>query len=255
RDFFQVTEKLLDPASAKQTDTILKALTETLGSSVKYLPPGTEQNYNEALAETKKRSGNGGGFKITEVGKNTAYCRIRNFNENNTEQLQQFLDQLGGEPYQAAVFDLRFSDGSSYDQAVATGKILKNTQSPAAIIINGETSGAAEVFVSIAKQQSKTVLIGQPSRGMPFRLEKHVLGNGGRLLVPDRNIAGADLSWPPAPLVPVIEIKQKLTQPQLDELNRRDFGMPRLSRDPALRRAVDLITVIKGLANKHFQPE
>ncbi|MFO7821211.1 MAG: S41 family peptidase, partial [Lentisphaeria bacterium] len=165
------SEKLLDPASAKQTDTILKALTETLGSSVKYLPPGTEQNYNEALAEAKKRSGNGGGLKITEVGKNTAYCRIPTFNEHNTEQLQQFLDQLGGDPYQAAVFDLRFSGGSSYNQAVATGKILQNTQSPAAIIINGETSGAAEVFVSIAKQQSKTVLIGQPSRGIPFRLE------------------------------------------------------------------------------------
>jgi C-terminal processing protease CtpA/Prc len=102
------------------------------------------------------------------------------------------------------VLDLRFADGDDYAAAVATADLFVSKKMPVldwgdgvvesnpgkepiagplAVLVNGETSGAAETLAAVLRESGTALIIGGPTAGEAKRFKEFLLKNGERLRI------------------------------------------------------------------------
>ena len=181
------------------------------------------------------------------VGGSFLYVQVFSVSDEGVRALAEALADADHGHHEGFVVDLRYARGGSVQAAGAAAKRLAQTKLPVAFLTNGQTSGAAEVLVALAKRGTHAVVVGQPTRGLPFAWCRKALACGDALLLPAPDSNGTDaVAAKPHP--PDVLVEQKLA---LDDLRRSKPGEGETS-DLVLRRAVDLLKTIMALGDKHF---
>ncbi len=237
-----------------------------------------------------------------------AYLRISHISPKLDETLAGELAKLGASQLTGLLLDLRYADGSDQkaaaraaDRFLATERALLTVdgepqrsttktnaiQLPTAILINRDTSGAAELLAALLRQNQVGLLIGTPTTGGIRQFKEFTLSTGQRLRIATGETRFGDgQSLPASGLRPDIAVKvsaeeerayyhepfratgQSTASKVSGRINEAELvrrlnagekleahpapAPPALStpqvRDPALARALDLL---KGLAVVH----
>lgn len=119
------------------------------------------------------------------------YVRIASFDEGTGKLAQQKIDSLGGDRLTGLVLDLRNNPGGSVEAALETASLFlapdqlvfsvkgRNTKSeevrvpklakpykfPVAVLINGKSASASEIFSGALQDHDRAVILGEPSFG------------------------------------------------------------------------------------------
>jgi len=134
-----------------------------------------------------------------------ASVRIARVGTGSADQLRAALDGISAmKKPKGLVIDLRAAKGSDYAAAVAVadlfldnekpqleigGKTLRSTAKPAAItqpiaiLVNRETSGAAEALAALLRQNRTGLLIGSATAGEAFIFKEFALSTGQRFRI------------------------------------------------------------------------
>jgi len=260
KDFILLTNEIVEkiqknyPSLSKELtvedkNRLIKAIVETLGYGIEYTD-------TKKIAKIKEISNSFPAIIIQS--QKILYIRLDSFSRKNVEQLwkemQSYLSN-GTKPY-GIVLDLRNAQGYNTLNAIKTLglfissdkikipnsiKVLdKPLSMPVLILIGKKTTGAAEIFASIMKSNSKAMLIGEDTAKLPFRKEVFTLSNGNFLNIPQvpKYLENMDI----IPPVPSIKIT---TYPQI-AFKKLQKNSDTIS-DKALRRAIDLIICLHAL--------
>jgi hypothetical protein len=80
---------------------------------------------------------------------NVAYLQVGEIGKNLADEIRAAQDTLAiSNSIAGTVLDLRFADGNDLDSAKATADLFASKKMPLAILVNGKTSGAAEMLAS-----------------------------------------------------------------------------------------------------------
>jgi Peptidase family S41 len=131
-----------------------------------------ESETNAVLAKSEILEGNVAYFRVNQVAKNLPDA-LSAANRTLTA-----TNKIAG-----AVLDLRFADGDDLSAAQASAKFIKSSFSPLAILINGETSGAAETLAAALRKADGGLLIGSATAGGPGNFKEFTLSDGERLRI------------------------------------------------------------------------
>ena len=126
--------------------------------------------------------------KSAVIESNVAYLRVGRVTTGLADELGAAYRALAGtNKIAGVVLDLRFADGSDDPAAQAAAKLFtakKIIAGPLAVLVNGETRGAAEALAAALHQAGAGLIIGSPttaSGATAFR--EFPLSNGERLRV------------------------------------------------------------------------
>ena len=170
------------------------------------LPDATAENLNRAAVEgllsrfpgkVSLIGGAADGSAAPQVGpalsksavieSNVAYLRIGRVVASVADELSAAYRALAGtNKIAGVVLDLRFADGSDDTAAQAAAKLFtikKITAGPLAVLVNGETRGAAEALAVALHQAGAGLIIGSPTAGAATAFREFPLSNGERLRV------------------------------------------------------------------------
>ena len=118
---------------------------------------------------------------------NVAYLRIGRVAASLADELSAAYRALTGtNKIAGVVLDLRFADGSDDAAAQAAAKLFaakKITAGPLAVLVNGETRGAAEALAAALRQAGAGLIIGSPTAGEAMAFREFPLSNGERLRI------------------------------------------------------------------------
>ncbi len=111
------------------------------------------------------------------------------------------------------VIDLRFADGMNYAEAGAVADLFANGDKvllsfgkstvrstekkeafglPLMILVNGQTTGAAEALAGALRQATSSMLLGAPTAGRAFVYQEYALSQGSKLLLADAPVVFSD---------------------------------------------------------------
>ncbi len=149
-------------------------------------------------------------YELLSDGK-TGFIRILEFNATTSAQFNKAVDTLLEQGAKRFVFDLRNNPGGQLDSVLAVlDRILpkdqvlirihdaaKNEETyssqddaslnyPMAILINGSTASAAELFTSCLRDYEKATLVGEKSFGKGCMQYLYPLPNGGAVTITTR---------------------------------------------------------------------
>ncbi|HZL43194.1 MAG TPA: S41 family peptidase [Verrucomicrobiae bacterium] len=135
----------------------------------------------------------------------TAYLRISNVSGDLAKEIRSAYAHLGSSnTVRGAVLDLRYCDGDDYDAAAAVADLfaakaeplLKSgtrtlssqaktnaIRVPVAVLVNGETAGAAEALAALMRNTGAGLLLGSQTAGRAMILQDFQLSNGSELRV------------------------------------------------------------------------
>jgi hypothetical protein len=118
---------------------------------------------------------------------NVAYLRVSRVAASLADELGAAYRALAGTNRIAGVvLDLRFADGCDDTAAQAAAKLFaakKIIAGPLAVLVNGETRGAAEALAAALHQAGAGLIIGSPTAGAAASFSEFPLSNGERLRV------------------------------------------------------------------------
>lgn len=142
------------------------------------------------------------------LGGNVAYLRISGFTQNTPNNFSRALNQMtdkgasgllidlrsnpGGDvPAAAAVLDLLLPAGNTVSRRDKSGRVTVEQVSkpgeinlPVALIVNGGTYGAAEIFAADIRDFKKGLVVGTKTAGYGTKDEAVPLSDGSALLLP-----------------------------------------------------------------------
>ncbi len=201
---------------------------------------------------------------------NVAYLRVGQVGKNLADEIRAAQNALAvSNKIAGTVLDLRFADGDGLDSAKAVADLFASKKLPLAILVNGQTRGAAAalaselraahdglIFESVAgsaQTNRETTALAQPDIVVAIgeEDERTLMENPYAVAAPD------DTNSPAATnnLLPFVDhtseadlVRAKIKDGEEDESlpTARQTEPPKpFIRDPVLARAVDLI---KGLA-------
>jgi len=131
-----------------------------------------------------------GGSALTKsavIESNVAYLRIGCVTTGLADELGAAYRVLAGtNKIAGVVLDLRFADGSDDKAAQAAAKLFaakKIIAGPLAVLVNGETRGAAEALAAALHQAGAGLIIGSPTAGQATAFREFPLSNGEWLRV------------------------------------------------------------------------
>jgi hypothetical protein len=203
---------------------------------------------------------NGALAKSAILENDAAYLRVAHVGKNLPEEIQSAQTALAAtNKIAGTVLDLRFADGDDLDSAKAVENLFASKKLPLAVLINGETRGAAIELASDLREARAGLIFGNPAKNLqpdisiPVKAdeEKKFLENPfGTLPQSETNSSASTNDF--ASFVDHTSeadlVREKIKDGDEDE----DSAPPRpveppkpFIRDPVLARAVDLI---KGLA-------
>lgn len=132
-----------------------------------------------------------------------AYLRVQMITPAVAPEMSRFCQALDAtNRLKGVVLDLRFATGDDYAAAAAVADlfvaeerglldwgagVVKSSAKtnaltwPVAVLINGETMGAAEALAAVMRETGSGLLLGNPTRGAAVMTREFVLGNGQRL--------------------------------------------------------------------------
>lgn len=142
---------------------------------------------------------------------NVGYIRINGFYKNTAKEFKAEIDRLTAEGAESFVFDVRNTSDGSIDYAAQVidvivpaisgniaiakdknGEVYKNkiytaeyssVNKPIAVLVNGATSGPAELFACDLRDISQALVIGTKTAGVGTMQELFTLENGGAILL------------------------------------------------------------------------
>ena len=160
------------------------------------------------------------------------------------------------------VIDLRFAGGSDIDDLPAIERQLEQPKLPLAILINGQTAGAAAKLAEDLREENTGLVFGsamenfQPDILIPSNADDEKKFVNDPYAVLPRNISTADSS---TNLLPFVEIdhtteadlvREKIKDGEQDDTIDHPFAAQKpFIHDPVLARGVDFI---KGVAALHL---
>ena len=116
---------------------------------------------------------------------NVVYLRVNRVTASLADELVAAGQALvGTNQIAGVVLDLRFAYGS--DDAAAAAKLLaakRISAGPLAVLVNGETRGAAETLAAALHQAGAGLLLGSPTAGEAMAFREFPLRNGERFRV------------------------------------------------------------------------
>jgi hypothetical protein len=134
-----------------------------------------------------------------------AYLRVARVSDGLAAELRAAYQQLSASnTLKGAVLDLRFADGADYPAAVAAaelfslkkpaaldwGKGAQETKSgnelisvPLVVLVNGQTSAAAETLAAMLREAGAGLILGNPTAGSALLSQDFPLSNGATLRV------------------------------------------------------------------------
>ena len=141
----------------------------------------------------------------TELSDSVGYIQLRQISQNSADLVRQAISDLDAQGAQAYVLDLRENPGGYLTQAVdissyfvksgtivrivttgadettknATGSVL--TDKPLMVLVNGNTSSAAEVIAASLQDNQRATLVGATTLGKGSVQVTHDLSFGGAL--------------------------------------------------------------------------
>ena len=204
---------------------------------------------------------------------NVAYLRVGQVGKNLADEIRAAQEALAvSNKIAGTILDLRFADGDGLDSAKAVADLFASKKSPLAILVNGQTRGAAAALASELRKNRAGLIFG--SATAPAQTNRETIA----LALPDIVVAiGAederalmenpyavsapdDTNSPAATnnLLPFVNhtseadlVRAKIKdgdEPEPSPVERASEPPKPFIRDPVLARAVDLI---KGLAIVH----
>lgn len=142
---------------------------------------------------------------------NVGYIRINGFYKNTAKEFKAEIDRLTTAGVESFVFDVRNTSDGSIDYAAQVidvivpaisgniavakdknGEIYKNkiytaeyssVNKPIAVLVNGATSGPAELFACDLRDISQALIVGTKTAGIGTMQELFTLENGGAILL------------------------------------------------------------------------
>lgn len=132
------------------------------------------------------------------------YVRISSFEAETGAQLQKAVESLGGDSLRALIVDLRNNPGGVFTAALDIASLFlepgttiatirgrskqpeevkvsaqaRPYRFPMAVLINGKSASAAEVFAGALQDQDRAIIIGEPSFGKGLVQSVYPLSNG-----------------------------------------------------------------------------
>ena len=182
-DFKEVYELLRTNLAGATAENLNRAAVEGLLSQF----PGKVSLVGGAVDGSAGLQGGTALTKSMVVEGNVAYLRIGRVVASLADELGAAYRALTGtNKIAGVVLDLRFADGSDDAAAQAAAKLFaakKITAGPLAVLVNGETRGAAEVLAAALRQAGAGLIIGSPTAGEAMAFREFPLSNGERLRV------------------------------------------------------------------------
>jgi C-terminal processing protease CtpA/Prc len=187
-----------------------------------------------ALTGESKEGRPGGGsdssFRTAVFDESYAYLRIGQIGAGVDQQVLTAYQQLASSNrIKGVVFDLRFADGQDYAAATALADLFFSTEKPLldygdglkkstaktnafslplAVLVNRQTTGAAEAFAGVLRQASIGLLIGTNTAGKATMGKEFALKNGQRLRIATSLIKlGNGQTFPAVGLQPDIHVE------------------------------------------------
>jgi carboxyl-terminal processing protease len=148
-------------------------------------------------------------FMKTAAGVDVGYIRVSSFNDNTAADFAAALEAVGEGGARGVVIDVRYNAGGLVDQAVEMDDMLldegvicyaedgkgdreeyvtkdgRTTELPYAVLIDGTSVSAAEIFALGIKAEGGGKLVGQTTygKGLIQKLEKFKTGDGARITI------------------------------------------------------------------------
>lgn len=144
-----------------------------------------------------------------------------------------------------SILDLRDCGGN--DPAAATESVaaVGSWGLPTVVIVNSQTRAAAEVLAAGLRREHGAVILGEPTRGVPYPLRPVQLAGGMAVMLPEVPSGIA-----PAPLRPDVPVAAATDDPA--RVHPAEAAAGEEERDECVRQAVDLLTAICTFRQKHF---
>ncbi len=165
--------------------------------------------------------------------------------------VEKTLAGAKGKSCDGLILDLRDAKGGHIDAVRGIMTVLGAAQLPLVILIGGDTVGAPEVLAVLARQKLGATLVGQRTHGLYASLEPFALSTGDRVLLPHRLADVDGVPMPKDSLTPDLAIAASPAPELLTGLTSERFdALP--DKDPALVRAVDLLTAVAAFNHRRF---
>jgi Peptidase family S41 len=291
--FSEVFDLVRTHAAGIDADSLNRAaldgLVGKLGGQVRLKPTGT----NSPTAASKES------LRLFEG--RIGYWHPADFDAEGADSARRFNDFAASNHCAGWVLDLRGVGGSNLSGAADVADIFTppgrpvldlgqgmraaspktNLPTPLAVLINGETRGAADAVAAALHANESGILIGGPTGGGAARFEEFKLSNGGAIEIatsqikvggdktvpvsgqkPDISVsvsAAAEKSWLEDPFAgpdPFIQPRRRMTEAELVREKRggpaptnniAPATHPRSVRDPVLLRALDFLKGVEIL--------
>jgi hypothetical protein len=174
-----------------------------------------------------------------------AYLRVLQIGGRLAPIADQRLADLRDGHYAGGILDLRGAAGQRVVPLGETFAFLGKDPIPIVCLLDAKTAPAPAQFAASLRDTYQVVLVGQPSAASLPPSEDVLLATGERIRLP---IVDAPEVAGPAPVQPDIAVASGPVAP-VTSATAADWSTL-ASRDPALRRAVDLLTSIRALRQR-----
>jgi len=202
--------------------------------------------------------------KSTLLESNVCYLRVEQVGKSLPDEIQAAMNGLATTNQIAGiVLDLRFAGGSDFDSLKATEELLEQKKLPMAILVNGETTGAAANLAHDLREANAGLVFGsaltnlQPDIAVSAGTndEQDLLKNPyGVISLTDTNAATGTNLLPFVDVDHTTEadlVREKIKDGEQDDTTAQTSPAPPKPyiRDPVLAHGVDFI---EGLAALHL---
>jgi hypothetical protein len=176
-----------------------------------------------------------------------AYLRIGAVEAGLAVALTEARGRLSGGVDEGTVVDLRDSVGNDLGAAAECAALIGSWGPFAVVIVNGRTRAAAEVLAAQLRAAHGAVILGEPTRGLPYPLRVVRLAGNLEVMLPE--VPASNRVDPLQPDVPLAAAASGDNGPWRRGGNA---AAPEGERDEIVRQALDLLTAIRTFQQKHF---
>lgn len=216
---------------------------------------GTDGESREAEVTRRSIETDPVAYEMLENG--TGYIRVENFFRRSADQVKAAVEDLQSQGAKALVFDMRDNGGGYLDELIpmldsllpegpifrtrsrsGTEKIEESDAEcvglPMAVLVNGDTYSAAEIFAAELQEWGAAVVVGTPTSGKGYSQQLYPLFNGGAVGISTaeyftgegKSLVGTGLT-----------LDREYHLSQTDEARRQAGGLP-LEEDGQLQAAL-----------------
>ncbi|MCI6257433.1 MAG: S41 family peptidase [Clostridiales bacterium] len=224
---------------------------------------GTDGESREAEVTRRSIETDPVAYEMLENG--TGYIRVENFFRRSADQVKAAVEDLQSQGAKALVFDMRDNGGGYLDELIpmldsllpegpifrtrsrsGTEKIEESDAEcvglPMAVLVNGDTYSAAEIFAAELQEWGAAVVVGTPTSGKGYSQQLYPLFNGGAVGISTaeyftgegKSLVGTGLT-----------LDREYHLSQTDEARRQAGGLP-LEEDGQLQAALELLEGREG---------